>query len=60
MSILPAHPKRLRVSKLISAGSPVRKTSRDRVATSSSKHPALSEPIVLPSGQINIRAPGRR
>src|SRR5436190_364791 len=57
---LPAHPKRLRVSKLTSAGSPLSKTCRARDATSSSKQPALSEPTLLPSVQISIRAPGRR
>src|SRR5437764_1187203 len=38
----------------------VRKTSRARTAISSSTHPALNEPIILPLSQINIRAPGRR
>jgi hypothetical protein len=60
MSIFPAHPKRLRVSKVMIVGSPVCKISHARNTTSSSKQPALSEPTVLPFVQMSIRAPGRR
>jgi hypothetical protein len=59
-SILPLQPKRSRVSKLIKDGVPMSIASNARRATSSSKHPPLSEPTVTPSGQTSMRAPGRR